>query len=284
MTERVQYLIAQYQTDPFRKEPRNVGVVARMDGRTLTRFLGEDEAGLFDRRKLRSMQFPDVYLQWVDYWREVSKDVRSLEELLDSNQPNYSMVRGGKVHDTGTDSLEEVVDHLFTRFVGRGFAEAMRKGDQVVVTSRKLANAIEIELVSMDILVEDDLQKEGVLHPVRRKHAIMGGGSVVFRPEFSQENGALYLIETFDFTGSQAKRLHDHAGYTAYMYRDMRSVKGPGKLKAISVVKTDPEAEENEHIENSRKMLKRESEVVVDWNDEAQRKAFLEERRQVAVG
>lgn len=283
MTERVQYLIAQYHADPLRKEPRNVGVVARMADRTLSRFFGEDESGMFDRRKLRGMQFPDVYLQWVEYWREESQAIAALEQLLEANRPNYGLVRGGKVFDTGGDALEEVVDHLYTRFVGDGYAAAMKGTDEVVVTSRKLANAIGIELAQLDILVENDNPKEGVLHPVRRKHTIAGGDSIMYKPEFSQENGALYLIETFDFTAKKTKPLHDHAGYTAYMYRDLKTIRGAGMVKSISVVKTDPELAENEHIENSRKLLKRESDELVDWNDEAARMAFLEERRQVAM-
>ena len=136
--------------------------------------------------------------------------------------------------------------------------------------------------MDMNILVEDDLPKEGVLHPVRRKHIIQGRNQVTYQPAFSQENGALYLIETFDFTGSQQKRLHEHAGLTAYMYSDLQKLKGREKVKAISVLKTDPEVEESEHITNSRKMLGNEGEVI-DWNVEAQRAAFLEERLEVAM-
>ena len=33
MTERVQYLIAQYMAEPLRQEPRNVGVIARLGDR-----------------------------------------------------------------------------------------------------------------------------------------------------------------------------------------------------------------------------------------------------------
>ncbi|MBL7955409.1 MAG: hypothetical protein JNJ91_10245 [Flavobacteriales bacterium] len=283
MTERVQYLIAQYQADPLRKEPRNVGVIARMDGRTLARFMGEKEDGRIDGRELRWMSFPDVYRQWVFFWRESGNSVAHLEQLLASNKGNYGLVRGGKVSDIGSDSLEQVVDHLFTRFVSGGFAEAMRTVDQITVPSRKLENAIEIELLGMDILVEDDMPKEGVKHPVRRKHVVQGRREVPFTPAFSQENGALWLIETFDFTGPKQRPLFEHAGFTAYMFSDIRKARGTSKVQAISVLKTDPEAEESKHIANSRKVLLNEGEVV-DWNDEVQRKAFLEERRHVAVG
>jgi hypothetical protein len=132
----------------------------------------------------------------------------------------------------------------------------------------------------LNILVSDNKTPEGIVHPVRRRQPITAANSIVYRPEFSQENSQLYLIETFDFTHGQGKRLHDHAGLTAYMYKDLRSQM---KVKAISVVKSDPTQEETEHTANSKKMLSNEGEVV-DWNDEAARAAFLEERRQVAMG
>lgn len=283
MTERVQYLIAQYEADPLRKEPRNVGIIARMGERTAARFMGEKEDGRLDGRELRWMSFPDVYRRWVFFWREAATAAGTLDKLIESNQGNYGLIRGGKVFDTGSDLLEDIVDYLYSRFVGAGFKEAIRSSDEITVTSRKLANAIEIELMDMNILVEDDQAKEGVKYPVRRKHVIKGRNDVTYKPAFSQENGALYLIETFDFTSSQAKRLHEHAGLTAYMYNDLGKLKGRDKVKAISVLKTDPEAEETENVANSRKMLENEGEVV-DWNNDSARKAFLEERRQVALG
>jgi len=283
MTERVQYLIAQYEADPLRKEARNVGVIARMGERTVARFMGEKEAGSIDGREIRWMNFPDVYRQWVFFWREAAKAASTLEKLIDSNQGNYGLIRGGKVFDTGNDPLEEVVDYIYTRFVGEGFKDAIRANEEITVTSRKLANAIEIELLDMNILVEDGQTKEGVRYPVRRKHVIKGRNEVTYKPAFSQENGALYLIETFDFTSSKAKQFHEHAGLTAYMYNDLGKLKGREKVKAISVLKTDPEAEETENVANSRKMLENEGEVV-DWNNEAEREAFLEERREVAMG
>jgi len=282
MTERVQYLIAQYLADPLRKEPRNVGVVARLGDRTLSRFLGEDEAGSFDKRKLKPLNQPDVFLQWVKYWQEQGQGVAKLEDLIDPDRSNYALIKGGEVFDTGNDPLEQVVDYLFSRFVGRGFAEAVREGDPVLVTSRQLAHSIAVEMLEMNILVSDHNTPEGILHPVRRRQPVVGGNSVVYRPEFSQENGALYLIETFDFTHGQGKRLHDHAGLTAYMYKDLRIQKGAG-MHAISIVKSDPAQEDNEHTTNSKRMLQNEGDVI-DWNDKVARAAFLEERRQVAVG
>jgi hypothetical protein len=283
MNARVQYLIAQYQADPLRKEPRNVGVIARMGERTLSRFLGEDETGTMDRRKLRPLNEPDVFLQWVKYWQDQGQTVPKLEDLIDGERSNYGLIKGGNVLDIGDDPLEQVVDHLYSRFVGKGFAEAVREGDPVLVTGRQLANSIATELLDLNIHVDDHKTPEGIVHPVRRRQPVVGGGSVVYRPEFSQENSVLYLIETFDFTHGQGKRLYEHAGLTAYMYKDIHRLKGPSGMKAISVVKTDPDATATEYMENSRKMLGNEGELV-DWNDEAQRRAFLDERKQVAVG
>lgn len=281
MTERVQYLIAQYEADPLRKEPRNVGIIARMGGRTLARFMGEREDGRIDGRELRWMSFPEVYRQWVFFWREAGKSVDVLERLLESNKGNYGLVRGGKVFDTGDDRLEQVVDYLYSRFVGGGFAEAMREEIEMVADP-KLTQALSSELANLNLLAGGSKVPEGIVHPVEQYRKFELRNNLTYKPEFSQENGAVYIMQTFDFVRGRPKSLYEHAGLSAYLFQDMKEHLGK-KVDAISVVKTDPEAEENEDIANSKAMLQNESRLV-DWNDAVARKAFLEERRQVAVG
>ncbi len=282
MTERVQYLIAQYEADPLRKEPRNVGVIARMGDRTLCRFMGEKEDGRIDGRELRWMSFPDVYRQWVFYWREAGMGVDVLEKLLESNKGNYGLVRGGKVFDTGNDQLEQVVDYLYSRFVGGGFAEAMREDEGILMADLKLTQALSVELANLNLLVAGPKLPDGIAHPVEQNRKFALNNNLSYKPEFSQENGAVYVIQTFDFVRGKPKSLYEHAGLSAYLFQDMKEHLGK-KVEAISVVKSEPEAEENEDIANSKAMLQNESKVV-DWNDETARAAFLEERRQVAVG
>ncbi len=282
MIERVQYLIAQYQADPLRKEPRNVGVLARMGNHTMARFMGEKEDGRIDGRELRWMYFPDVYRQWVQYWREACMGVQRLEELLDLNKGNYGLVRGGKVFDTGSDSLEHVVDHLYARFVGDGFAEAMREDDGQLMADLKLTRALSEELANMNLLVAGNQLPIGIVHPVQQDRKFQINGHLSYKPEFSQENGSLYVIQTFDFVRGKPKALYEHAGASAYMYKDMIERLGK-KVEAISVVRSEPGNEENEDISRGRTILEKESRIV-DWNDEAARTGFLEERRQVAMG
>lgn len=282
MTERVQYLIAQYQVDPLRKEPRNVGIIARMGDRTAARFMGEKEDGRIDGRELRWLSFPDVYRQWVFYWREAGNSVDTLEKLLDSNKGNYGLVRGGQVFDTGSDPLEQVVDHLYARFVGGGFAEAMREEGGLLMADLKLTQALSVELTNLNLLVTGNKPMQGIAHPVVQSRKFTLKDQLTYKPEFSQENGAVYLIQTFDFVHGRPKSIYEHAGFSAYMFKDMKDHLGK-KVEAISVVKAEAEAVPHEDIANSRTMLEKES-TVVDWSDETQRAAFLEERRQVAVG
>lgn len=281
MTERVQYLIAQYQVDPLRKEPRNVGIIARMDGRTVARFLGEKEDGRIDGRELRWMSFPDVYRQWVFYWREAGNAVAQLEQLIESNKGNYGLVRGGKVFDTGSDSLEQVVQYLYTRFVGDGFAAAMREGELPDTSAARLNNALASELATINVLSSAGKALPGVKYPVEKNRKIVLPNAVSYQPEFSQDNGSLWLIQTFDFVSQRAKNLYEHAGLSAYMYSDLKK-HWSKKVEPISIMKASAELEETEEVKSSKGMLGNEGRVI-DWNDEAARKAFLEERRQVAM-
>jgi hypothetical protein len=59
----VQYWIAKNVEDPFRNEPRNVGVIARDAKDIAARFVGERDSGEIDRRLLgQRFRYPDVYL------------------------------------------------------------------------------------------------------------------------------------------------------------------------------------------------------------------------------
>ena len=49
------YWIAKYVEDPFRNEPRNVGVIVLKNGVSVGKFFGERDNGTLDQRKLKAM-------------------------------------------------------------------------------------------------------------------------------------------------------------------------------------------------------------------------------------
>lgn len=88
------YWIAQHIEDLFRKEASNVGVILAVDGHIYTRFLGEDETGHLDGRKLRGLSHPKVFKQWIDFWRETCAEERRVDPKELSGH-HYRVIEGG---------------------------------------------------------------------------------------------------------------------------------------------------------------------------------------------
>src|SRR5689334_15251724 len=114
---RVQYWIAKNVEDPYRNETRNVGVIARDAKGMAARFVGERDTGELDRRLLgQRFSHPEVYLQWLAYWRS-EIDAGRLESVLRAKTPNYFVLEGGEITDTGPDTLEAVCAFLYSLLV-----------------------------------------------------------------------------------------------------------------------------------------------------------------------
>src|SRR3954454_1710704 len=105
----VDYWIAKYVDDPFRGEPRNVGVIVRSPaGTLLSRFVGEREDGTFDLRRLgQRFTHPNLYRQWRDYWRE-SASRADFDALTHQSNNQFFVEKGGEVADTGDDPTSDV--------------------------------------------------------------------------------------------------------------------------------------------------------------------------------
>ena len=101
-----------------------------------------------------------------------------------------------------------------------------------------------------------------------------------YRPAFVQQNGRLYVMETVDFTKLQKKASRDHAGWSACMYRDLRTAHGTD-VEPISIVKVTDADQDIDDVRNGLALLKNESNIV-NWLSEPERTEFLEERRRIA--
>ena len=117
-------------------------------------------------------------------------------------------------------------------------------------------------------------------HPIRRD-AIIQGKKLSYKPSYVQENGKLYIMEAVDFTLTQKARSKDHAGYSAYMFNDIKENKA--NAEPISIVKVREEDKAYEDVVLGLKFLENESEVV-NWFDIRARNAFIEMCRHVAYG
>lgn len=275
-----QYWIAQHVTDLFRNEPRNVGVIVSVDGVLAARFLGESDANTtqLDGRKLKHFTHPDVYRQWVAYWRGLLRKNDS-ESLAQSSGSHYRILEAGNVTDCEDDSPIDVANYLYALLVSEGgLTEALALEEaSTEISALSIESELTDALRQRHILGNDSDQH--VPHPIKRGVPVRGH-RVTHTPAFVQENGRLYVMETIDFTNRQKKNSRDHAGWSAYMFRDIRDERKD--YSPIAVVRMKPEDQDIDDVKNGLSLLKNEAEIV-DWLDPQKRDAFLEACKNVAI-
>jgi hypothetical protein len=270
------YWIAKNVEDPFRNETRNVGVIARDERGIAARFIGERDTGELDRRLLgQRFRHPDVYLQWLVYWRgEISKG--RLEAIVKATTPNYFIVEAGEITDTGADTVEAVCAFLYSLLVSDGAVMEAFELAEEEDTTRGLGSEISHVLSDLDLL--GDTPKSTVRHPIKREQPIQGK-HVVHKPSFSQKNGRLYVYEAIDFTMKRPKVVRERAGWMAYMYSDIKQEDTTAESYSIYRPNTE---DGGEAVEYAKKMLGGES-VLVNWVDDNERKQFLNDRLRLAI-
>jgi hypothetical protein len=271
----VAYWIAKYVEDPFRNEPRNVGVIVRSGDTAVARFVGERETGTIDRRLLgQRFQYPEIYLQWVTYWRN-RIETGTLEDAVKAASSNYYLVYGGEVTDTASDSVDTVCAFLYTLLVSDEPIMAAFEVAAEADETKGLSSEISRSFTELNLL--GDSPKLGVPHPIKRDETVRGK-HVSHRPSFSQKNGALYVYEAIDLTFKRPKLIRERAGWMAYMYNDIKEAEGDAKAYSIYRPNKD---DAGGIVEEAKKILSGAS-VLVNWSDDKDRRAFLDERRRVA--
>jgi hypothetical protein len=272
----VQYWVAKNVEDPIRNETRNVGVIARHGEAIAARFIGERGTGELDRRLLgQRLRHPEVYLQWLEYWRR-EIDRGHLRTILDVVTPNYFIVEGGEITDTNTDTVEAVCAFLYSLLISDApVMQAFELAEEEDET-RGLGSEISRAFNELDIL--SDTAKLGIRHPVKREQPIRGK-HVVHKPSFSQRNGVLYVCEAIDFTMKRPKIIRERAGWMAYMYSDIKQQEATTESYSIFRPNAD---DDGEAIEYAKKILSGES-VLVNWANDNERKRFLNERQRLAT-
>lgn len=273
----VRYWVAKYTSDLFRDEPRNVGVIVHLEDKIRACFLGESEDRQIDGRKLRGLPYPDVYRQWIEYWRS-KIDENDLESIIESGKSQYCITEGGEVDDVGTDAIEDVTAYLYTTLISEGgFSQALaREEESVEEVSLSLEDDISSEFLRMNLLENVPLL---VPHPIERSIPIKGA-RLEYRPTFIQRNERLYIMEPVDFTIPQKRRSRDHAGWSAYMFYDIR--KSCSEADPIAIVKYTDVDQENDDVVTGLNVLSNESRVI-NWLSDDQRANFLEERKAISA-
>lgn len=275
------YWIAQHIEDLFRKETSNVGVILAVDGQIYTRFLGEDEAGHLDGRKLKGLSHPKVFKQWVDFWRETCAEERRVDPKELSGH-HYRVIEGGALTEQGAHAHTHMLDYLFRALVSpQGAADAlMMDMERAEVAARAQLNQELHNTFHGQGLLENDSSRP-IKHPIRERFPIEGQ-AVTHTPSFSQQNGKLYVMEHVDFMSRQRQRMSERAGSTAYMFKDLRETHPD--LETITIIRLDDEARQDHTIAYGLEMIKSESNHVINWLDQDEQRAFLAERLAIAQG
>lgn len=277
------YLILQHLPDPFRREPRNIGVVVAKGDATAARFYGENAFGELDGRRLRSFDYPDVYRQWVDFWKRTLRKAKTSEtafdHLLKSGKSHFIVVPGGEVSDTASDSADRIAQYLYSLLVSDGgLNEALGGLEDPTPAATSFQSDVGAAFAQAGILANDD-NPSSIKHPVRSRITIKGHSFDQYRPTFTQENGCLYVMEPVDLSMRNKQSAKDHAGMTAYMFNDIR--RAHSNTQAISLVRYQAQDEELEPVRLALAILRNESDLV-DWGEPLQRESFLRQRAEIA--
>jgi hypothetical protein len=271
------YWVAKYVEDPFRNEPRNVGIIVSASDGLAARFAGERDDLTMDRRRLgQRFKYADVYLQWIDFWRE-QVGVGNVEEIVMAATPNYYVVPAGEVSDTGGDAAEVICNFLFSLLVSDASVMEAFEGITESDAERELSQDVSATFTEWEILA--DAPTLQLRHPIRKKQHVRGGHAL-HQPSFSQRNGKLYLYEAIDFNAKKPKLLRERAGFMAYMFTDIRQALGD-RMDAYSIIRPPIETDAGEAVEFANSVLRSESQVI-NWADINERTTFLQERRRIA--
>jgi hypothetical protein len=123
------WYLVKYVPDPFRDEPKNIGVVVEEDGRGVVRFVGQRDGG-FDGRRVRGIvRSPRTLKAWIDYveYHLSSGTFREQVQRLSSRPgQNYRIDFRGPVEASGADfEINALADDLFTELVGDAESDSM---------------------------------------------------------------------------------------------------------------------------------------------------------------
>lgn len=131
------YLIAKHVPDVFRNEPKNVGVIVWSESGTAAKFIGADQCGNVDGRKVPDwISSKSAYKQWVAFWySSISKSEMEfigerkiarvgspefVEALRTANKESFFLSEAGHILDSITEAdFPGLLNQLFSSFIGQ---------------------------------------------------------------------------------------------------------------------------------------------------------------------
>lgn len=191
----VQCWIVQFIADPFRQEPKNIGVFVDINGRKLPFFLGQsnmgDSVSQFKSKAIEANDGPPVkaYYCWIDYWHECLAE-NKWEQILATQANNFKIIDNGTIAFQDDVKDSEILAYTYNRFVDK--KSQKRKQSKSSNIERRVDRIFKSEH-----LLEKDLSR-GILYPVEKQRKFHVK-EIDYAPTYSQEHEKINIYEVFNF-------------------------------------------------------------------------------------
>lgn len=269
------YYIAQHMPDILRKEKRNIGVLVQKGEFLAARFVGEKEpGGLIDKRSLRSFPDPKLYCMWVRHWRKEMQRKDWEKALFENQKVTYQFIPGGDVTDTGTDTVDQVANYLFSILVsGGGLKEAIGEPPDSEEVAEIKAD-FHSELRRLKLL--PSVAPQTVRNPVYEERDVKGKSNW-HRMSFVQDSPAeLWAYEPLNLTTSAKRHMRERAGYLAYVFTDLTLANSPTgqTVNASVILRVNDDDRTDTDVKYALQAVEDHAEII-DWSSQQQRRAVL---------
>lgn len=269
-----EYVICQYMPDPFRREPRNVGVIVKHGGQVLHRFAGESTSGI-DARRVRWIHDSQAYRQWVRFWTKNCTQQDWKERLLSSGKRHYYVIDGGCLLGSEQHEAEKVVDYLFAVLVDNAGLDQLLHD----TVDNELNREFKVEVSAL-------FRQQGLMsNQISSGHGAIFADRDLFgltqphRFAFVQFNGHKRPMELFDFDRTPRKTLEYHAGWARNAFLDV--CKADQNVQPFALVAPPESIQKREAFDYAQGLL----ETVCEWvnlRDPRQSQEFINDCKRVA--
>jgi hypothetical protein len=220
---------------------------------------------------------------WVRHWRKaVAKDGwQALDRICDEGAPDFTIIPGGEVTETGGDSPSAICEFLYGALVSTGgLAEALvPEAANEIIT--ELKNEVVSDLRAHGLMAGSPAS--GVRNPVFDHRDVKGARYWHPISLYQETTSVAWAIEPINFVTPKKGPACDRAGSLAHMFGDIRAL-DPNKgrrIETIALVRARPEDAQERLVERALSMLS-DTCTIVPWLIDAERKRFITERERAA--
>ncbi len=240
-SQKAEWLVARYMPDLRRREPKNVGVVLKMGGFCLTRFLGERSEGRIDGRRVQGLvNSVSNYKAWVDYWQHAVDSTDPIALTKRRADDSYFLEYAGeRLLGSEHTAPEDMLDYLYSTLV-----EEMPEPDTLNV--RQLSERV--------------LVRAGIRDRVTEKYRLPVSVTDSALFDYKYQNGALHLMKRVTLT-YEDERSWANAHAAAWDLEKAAFTTAGGKGRLIALVKTRSSDSE---LERQMGLLNGLSSAVID--------------------